>query len=166
MYKTVFWFLLIWTIVSLFLYLRGYDVFTSLMLVLVLDIAALGIIVQKGKDGPLGSVNAEVSAKIDNLERVCQSILSSTGGDAVVQRIEENIAKQKDDVNYLLDKMSRKMLELEEKINKFGFSLAEHIEEKLDEKKYDETQNSFNVGETVYIDDYAEVEEDTDEEQQ
>ena len=164
MYKTVFWFLLIWTVVSLFLYLRGYDVFTSFMLVLVLDIAALGIIVQKGKDGPLGAVNDEINAKVENIERVCQSILSSTGGDAVMQRIEANLAKQKEDMNYLLDRMSRKMLELEEKISKFGFTLAEHIEERLEEKKYEENQNSFNVGETVYIDDYAEVEEDREEE--
>jgi hypothetical protein len=164
MYKTAFWFLLIWTIVSMFLYLRGYDVFSSLMVVLILDIAALGIIVQMGRSGSLDSVNAEVNAKIENIERVCQSILSSTGTDNVMQKIEENLAKQKDDMNYLLDKMSRKMLELEEKISKFGFTLAEHIEEKLDEKKYDE--NSFNIGETVYVDDYAEVEEDTDEEQQ
>lgn len=165
MYKTVFWFLLVWTIVSLFLFLRGYDVFTSLMLVLVLDIAALGIIVQKGSNGPLSTVNAEINAKVENIERVCQTILSSSGSDVVMQRIEANLAKQKDDMNYLLDKMSRKMLELEEKISKFGFTLAEHIEERLEEKKYqEEDQNSFNVGETVYIDDYAEVEEDKEEE--
>jgi hypothetical protein len=165
MYKAVFWFLLIWTLLSIFLYTRGYDVFNSLMIVFVMDIAALGAIVQMGRNGSLDNVSAEVNAKIENIERVCQSILNSTGGDVVMQKIEDNLAKQKEDMSYLLDKMSRKMLELEEKISKFGFTLAEHIEEKLEEKKYDENQNSFNIGETVYVDDYAEVEEESEEQQ-
>jgi hypothetical protein len=162
MYKLVFWFLLFWTLVSLFLYIRGYDVLTSLMLVLVVDMVSLGVIVQMGSKGPMKEISSEVATKLDNIEKVCQSILSSSSDDSIVAKIEERISKQKDDVNYLLDRMSRKMLELEEKINKFGFGLAEHLDEKVDEKKYDE--NSFNVGETVYVEDeFASVEEDSEE---
>jgi hypothetical protein len=164
MYKLVFWFLLFWTLISLFLYIRGYDVLNSLMLVLVVDMVALGVIVQMGTKGPMKEISSEVTTKLENIEKVCQSILNSSSDDSIVAKIEERINKQKDDVSYLLDRMSRKMLELEEKINKFGFSLAEHLEEKIEEKKYDENSNSFNVGETVYIEDeYAGVEEDSEE---
>jgi hypothetical protein len=158
MYKLVFWFLLFWTLISLFLYMRGYEVLNSLMLVLVIDMISLGVIVEMGKKGPMKEINSEINAKIENIEKVCQSILNSASEDSIILKIEEKINKQKEDVNYLLDRMSRKMLDIEEKINKFGFSLAEHIEEKIDDKKYDE--NSFNVGETVYVEDeYADVEE-------
>jgi hypothetical protein len=162
MYKLAFWFLLFWTLISLFLYIRGYDVLTSLMLVLVVDMVALGAIVQMGSRGPMKEISSEVATKLDNIEKVCQSILSSASDESIVAKIEERIGKQKEDVSYLLDRMSRKMLELEEKINKFGFSLAEHLEEKIEDKKYDE--NSFNVGQTVYVEDeYAGVEEESEE---
>jgi hypothetical protein len=158
MHKLAFWFLLFWTLISLFLYIRGYDVLNSLMLVLVVDLMALGVIVQKGTKGPMKEISDEVTTKLENIEKVCQSILNSSSDESIVAKIEERINKQKDDVSYLLDRMSRKMLELEEKINKFGFSLAEHIEEKIEDKKYDE--NSFNIGQTVYVEDeYASVEE-------
>jgi hypothetical protein len=167
MYKLVFWFLLFWTIVSLFLYSRGYDVLNSLMLVLVIDLISLGFIVEMGKKGPFKEINSEITSKLDNIEKVCQSILNSSGGDAIVAKIEEKINKQKDDVNYLLDRMSRKMLELEDKIGNFGVSLAENVEklgDRMDKiQRYEpeeKNENSFPIGETVYVEDeYANVEE-------
>jgi hypothetical protein len=156
MYKTVFWFLLVWTVFSLALQLIGYEILDSVIIVLVIDLMALGIIVEIGRKKPLKEINEKISSKIENIEKVCQSILDSAGENPIMGKIEERISKQKEDVNYLLDKMSRKALDLEERINKFGTSLAEHIEdfnerlEKLEEPKKEE---SFPVGETVYMED-------------
>ena len=159
MYKFVFRFLLFWTLLILFIYVTGYVSLTSVMIIVVVDLIALGAIIEMGKRESFKEINTEISSKLDNIEKVCQNILSSSSGDTMLQKIEEKLSKQKDDVSYLFDRMSRKMLELEEKINKFGVSLAEHLEEGMDEKKYGE-ENSFNIGETVYVEDeYANVEE-------
>ena len=125
--------------------MRGYELLDSVMIVLIIDLIALGIIVQIGKSKPMQEISSEINAKIENIEKVCQSMLNSFSEDSIVKKIEERISKQKEDVNYLLDKMSRKMLDLEEKINKFGFSLAEHMESRSS------SENNFPIGETVYI---------------
>lgn len=155
MYKIVFWFLLLWTVLTMILFLRGYDLLNSVLIVLVIDFIALGAIVEIGKRKPFNEISAEVTAKIENIEKTCQNLLSSTGEDSIIKRIEDAVGKQKEEVNYLLDKMSRKMLELEERINKFGFSLAEHVEnfggrlEKLE--RYD-SEETIPIGESVYVD--------------
>lgn len=155
MYKIVFWFLLLWTVLTMILFSRGYDLLNSVLIVLVIDLIALGIIVEVGKKKPLNEIGAEITAKIENIEKVCQSLLNSTGEDSIVKRIEDAVGKQKDEVNYLLDKMSRKMLELEENINKFGFSLAEHVENfggRLEKIERYEPEETIPIGESVYVD--------------
>lgn len=159
MYKTVFWFLLVWTIFSLVLQLFfGYEILESVIIVLVIDLIALGIIVEIGRKKPLKEVSDKITTKIENIERVCQSILNSSNESSIMSKIEGKLNKQKEDVNYLLDKMSRKALELEERINKFGVSLAEHVEdfssrlEKI-ESFGKEPEETFPIGETVYLED-------------
>ncbi len=153
MYKTVFWFLLLWTVFTLFLQSLGYDILNSIIIVLVIDLIALGIIVEIGKKKPL-NINEKITSKIENIERVCQSMLNSSSEDSIMKKIEEKINKQKEEVNYLLDKMSRKTLELEEKINKFGVSLAEHVEDFSSRlEKLEKPEETFPIGETVYIED-------------
>jgi len=155
MYKIVFWFLLLWTVLTMILFLRGYDLLNSVLIVLVIDLIALGIIVEIGKKKPLNEISAEITAKIENIEKVCQSLLSSTSEDSIIKRIEDAVGKQKGEVDYLLDKMSRKMLELEEKISKFGFSLAEHVENfggRLEKLERYEPEETIPIGESVYVD--------------
>lgn len=153
MYKTVFWFLLIWTVFSLILQLVGYELLDSIIIVLVIDLIALGIIIEIGRKKPLKEINETISSKIENIERVCQSILNSASENPIIEKIEERINKQKEDVNYLLDRMSRKTLELEERVNKFGFSLAEHIEDFSDRLEKLETpkEDTSTIGESVYL---------------
>jgi len=152
MYKTVFWFLLIWTVFSLVLQLFGYEILDSIVIVLVIDLIALGIIVEIGRKKPIKEISEKITTKIENIERVCQSIVNSFNENPIIERIEERINKQKEDVNYLLDKMSRKTLELEEKINKFGLSLAEHVEDFSGRlKKLEKPKETFPIGETIYI---------------
>ena len=145
MYRKIFWFLLFWTLLSIFIYFSGYDILGSVMMVLAIDIIALGFVIELGKKRYFKEISAEINTRIENIERICQSISESFGGDLTLQKVDEKINKQKDDISYLLDKLSRKMLSLEEKINKFGYSLAEHIEEKTRE------DNSFSIGETIYM---------------
>ncbi|NIO45036.1 MAG: hypothetical protein GTN36_05800 [Candidatus Aenigmarchaeota archaeon] len=75
-----------------------------------------------------------------------------------MEKIEMKLNKQKEDVNYLLDKMSRKALELEEKINKFGVNLAEHVENfsgRLEE--LEKPKESFSLGEAIYVEEEREA---------
>lgn len=160
MYKIAFWFLLAWTVISLILLLRGYDLLNSVMIVLVIDLIALAIIVEMGKKKSFQDVSSEIKAKIENIEKVCQNILNSSSDDSIISKIEERINKQKEEVNYLLDRMSRKSLELEEKINNFGYNLAEHVEDfgkRLE--KLENPGEKFSIGETVYVEDENEEEE-------
>ena len=156
MYKIVFWFLLLWTVLTLGLFLRGYDLLNSVMIVLVVDLIALGIIVEVGKKKSFSDISAELAAKVENIEKIVQNMLNSLSEDSIVKKIEEGVGKQKEEVSYLLDKMSKKMLELEEKINKFGFNLAEHVEnftgrlEKIE--RYDSEEEAIPIGESVYVD--------------
>jgi len=152
MHKIVFWFLLVWTVFSLVLQILGYEILESVIIVLIIDLIALGIIVEIGRKKPLKEVTDKITTKIENIENVCQSILNSSNENPIMGKIEEKINKQKEDVNYLLDKMSRKALELEEKINKFGVNLAGHVED-FDSRleKLEKPKETFPIGETVYI---------------
>jgi len=160
MYKIAFGFLILWTVFSLFLLMRGYDLLNTVLVVLIVDIIALGIIVEINRKKPLKEISSEITAKIENIEKVCQSILNSSNEDSIIAKIEEKIGKQKEEVNYLLDRMSRKALELEEKINKFGFSLAEHVEDFNSRLgKIENPGEKFPIGETVYVEDEETEEE-------
>ena len=170
MYKTIFWFLLVWTVFSLALQMFGYNVLDSILVVLVIDLIALGSIVEIGKSKTFQDVGSEITTKIENIEKSVQSLLNTTGEDSIMKKIEDAISKQKEDVNYLLDKMSKKTLELEEKINKFGFSLAEHIEsfgDRLDkiERYKSEEEETIPIGESVYVDEET-LKEDEEESEQ
>lgn len=99
MYKIVFWFLLLWTVLTMILFLRGYDILNSVLIVLVIDLIALGIIVEVGKRKPFNEISAEVTAKIENIEKVCQNLLNSTSEDSIIKKIEERVGKQKEEVN-------------------------------------------------------------------
>jgi hypothetical protein len=122
----------------------------------VIDIIALGIIVEIGRTKPFQNVSSEITTKIENIEKSVQSLLNTSSEDSIMNKIEEKISKQKEDVNYLLDKISKKTLELEEKLSKFGYSLAEHIEsfgERLDKiERYKPEEESIPIGESVYVD--------------
>lgn len=186
MYKTIFWFLLVWTVFTLALQMIGYDLLDSILVVLVIDLIALGIIIEIGKSKSFEGVSNEITTKIENIEKSVQSLLNASSEDSIIKKvedkisslsssiedsvmskIEERINKQKEDVNYLLDKMSKKTLELEEKISKFGYSLAEHIESfggRLDKlERYDTEEESIPIGESVYVDEET-LKEDEDEE--
>lgn len=170
MYKTIFWFLLVWTVFSLALQMFGYNVLDSILIVLVIDLIALGIIVEIGKSKTFQDVGSEITTKIENIEKSVQSLLNTTSEDSIMKKIEDAISKQKEDVNYLLDKMSKKTLELEEKISKFGFSLAEHIEsfgDRLDkiERYKPEEEETIPIGESVYVDEET-LKEDEEESEQ
>jgi len=152
MHKKVFWFLLVWTVFSLVLQMFGYEILESIIIVLIIDLIALGIIVEIGRKKPLKEINEKIASKIENIENVCQSILKSSNENPIMEKIEVKLNKQKDDVNYLLDRMSRKALELEERINKFGINLAEHMEDFSGRlEKLEKPKESFSMGEAVYL---------------
>jgi hypothetical protein len=58
-------------------------------------------------------------------------------------------------MSYILDKIAKKSLELEEKLNAFGKVLTtnKEVSEEAAEEEPKETTESFNVGEIVYMED-------------
>jgi hypothetical protein len=162
MHKTVFWFLIAITIVSLILQMSGYNLTETIITVLIIDLIALGAVIEIERRKPK-EIETGVITKVENIERICQD-LSKTKIENPSTSIEEKLKKQKEDINYLLDKMARKTLELEEKINRFGLNLASHIEnfgeriekiegsKKIENKEEKSKEESFSVGELVYLD--------------
>ena len=152
MYKTAFWFLIFLTILSLIFQMFGYDFLDTIVIVLIIDLIALGAIIEIRKKR--SEDDSVITSKISSLENISQNILKTVTENPIVNIIDERINKQKEDVDYLLDRMSRKTLDLEEKLNKFGASLADSVQklnERVDEIESPEEETS-DVGEIVYMD--------------
>lgn len=144
------------TIVLTVLQLSGYQVLESLMIMTVVDFLTLAAVIEVGKKKPLNNpidIEKEIVPrlqKIDNIEKACTEMAGKVGnGD-----LEEKLKKHSDDISYLLDKMAKKTMDLEQKINNFGNGLIDSISKLssrvngIEEKKEGE---SFSLGELVYV---------------
>lgn len=143
-------FTLFLTILQLF----GYWVLESLIVLLIIDFLVLTASVQLGsknafKNNPIDLEKDIVPrlGKIDNIEKACTDIIGK------VSTSEEKLEKQGDDITYLLDRMAKKTMDLEEKINNFGNGLIDSMSnlrgkvENMDKKEGE----SFSLGELVYV---------------
>lgn len=94
-----------------------------------------------------------IGTRLENLEKVCNETLTHIKSPNAV--MEQMMEKQKNDISYILDKISKKSLDLEERLNAFGRILSKDLEEKKAEEHKEEKQgqDSYSVGEIVYIDD-------------
>lgn len=92
--------------------------------------------------------------KIDTIEETSKNILNKIS-DSGFSNLEEKLKKQSDDITYLLDRMAKKTLELEERINKFGNGLLDSfssLNKRVEglEKTEDKEGQSFSSSEIVY----------------
>lgn len=141
------------------LQLSGYQVIGSLMVMVVIDFMTLGAMfhMERGaaliKNNPI-SVEKDIVPrlqkidKIEEIEKTCSEIKES------VSNSENALKKQGDSITYLLDRMTKKTMDLEQRINKFGNGLIDSISDFKNnvngngEKKNGE---SFSIGELVYV---------------
>jgi hypothetical protein len=144
------------TIVLTVLQLAGYPVLESLMVMTVVDFLTLAAVIEIGKKKPLNNpidIEKEIVPrlqKIDNIEKACTEMAGKVGNG----ELEAKLKKHSDDISYLLDKMAKKTMDLEQKINNFGNGLIDSISKLssrvngIEEEKKGE---SFSLGELVYV---------------
>jgi hypothetical protein len=109
---------------------------------LVVDFIAFGanLEIEKRKRGEFTNFNFK--EKLENIEKTCNEILGLVKSNP---KTEDILQKQKDDITYLLDKISKKSLELEERLNKFGKILLNSVEKK--------EEQTVPISEIIYVDD-------------
>jgi hypothetical protein len=155
-YRTAFWILILLTVASAIFYMLGYDFLGVLIVLLMVDSVGFGAMIEierkrSKKDAEKANI---VTQKIEGLERICQDVLQRVSTNPAMAMLEERLSEHKDERNSMLDKMSRKTLELEQKINRFGARLAEHMEEvssRFEKLEKPKDEDSFSLGELVYL---------------
>jgi hypothetical protein len=168
----LFLFVIAITIFLASLQLVGYQLMESIIIMLIIDFLTLGASMELGKRGnnPTNAIESSITPKLekldklDNIEKSCMDIFHHvTKTD--VSNFEDKLKKQSDDISYLLDKMAKKTLELEERVNKFGNGLIDSVSklsdrvkdlEKTEESEEEKPEESFSLGELVYIDESEE----------
>jgi len=123
MYKIAFWVLIFITTITLVLQISGYNILETLIFLIIADFLALWLYLEKRKS--LVEINNDFVKKVENLENSCLNILENINAVSSVLNLEEKVNKQKEDIAIELEKISKKTLELEEKISKFSHSLIE-----------------------------------------
>jgi len=129
--SVLFWILVILTVITGFLQtMMGYNLIGTIIILLIADFVVLGANLETEKRKH--RKGSKITTKLEGIERACSGIfehikgISSNPGLGISE-------KQSDNINYLLDKMAKKALTIEERLNQFGETLASSISS-LDER--------------------------------
>jgi predicted transposase YdaD len=144
-------------VVSAVFHMLGYNFLEVLIVLLIIDSIGFGamIEIERSKSKKEAEASNIVTQKIEGLEKICQDVLHRVSTNPALVKLEDRLREHKEERNNMLDRMSRKTLELEQKINKFGARLAEHMEdvgsrlEKIEKPQSED--DSFSLGELVYL---------------
>jgi hypothetical protein len=157
MLKILFLFSIVITTVLTALQIFGFQVVELIIIMIIIDFLSLGAYIELENKKVVKESRDFVGSKLEGIEKVCNDIFthvtSSNPG------LEAKIERQRNDISYILDKISKKSLELEERLNLFGRVLSNSLSEKKEEEKTEEKEveeekpESYSVGEIVYIDD-------------
>lgn len=150
------------TIVLAALQILGTQTLDLIIIMILIDFISLGAYLEVENNKSTKETKGFITTKLEGIEKVCNDILSHITSPN--PGFEAKLEKQKDDMNYILDKIAKKSLELEEKLNAFGQILSKNINGKIrvedeaekaaEEKETEgETAETFNVGEIVYVED-------------
>jgi hypothetical protein len=131
MYKEAFWVLLFVTVVTLVLQMSGYAMIETVIFLIVMDFISLWIYMETRRTS--SGLNEVFLKKIDNLEKACTNISESIGAVSSVLNLEENVNKQKEDIDSMMESINEKNRALEDKLNSFGQNLLELIKENRNE---------------------------------
>jgi hypothetical protein len=151
MLKLLFLLSIMITIALTALQLYGAQVTDLILIMLVINFLSMGAYIELENKKIMNESKAFMASKLESIEKLSNSIFNHVSCNSA---IEEKLEKQKNDISYVLDKISKKSLELEERLNLFAKVLSNNIVEKgEDEKEAEQTSQSYNVGEVVYIED-------------
>ena len=169
MLKMLFLFSLAITVALTALQFTGTQVLDLIIMMIIIDFISLGAYLEIENRKINKETRSLMTSKFESIENLCRDIIthiiSPNPG------FEAKLEKQKDDMNYILDKIAKKSLELEEKLNVFGRALTENldakvkVDERTEEEKETEAEKdkeeeieeekgeaqSFSVGEIVYV---------------
>jgi len=98
--------------------LLGYNVLTIILMLLVVDVITLEINRQLDKRKLYNNKLETMDLKLEEVSNKIQNEFN----------VDEKLNKHKDEVTIVLDKMARKALEIEERVNRFGETIAVSIE--------------------------------------
>lgn len=136
------------------LQISGFQILDLIIIMIIIDFLSLGAYLEIEKRKTDKESRNLIDSKLGGIEKVCNDIfthvISPNPG------LEAKLEKQKNDMSYILDKIAKKSLELEEKLNVFGQVLTNKVkvEDKTEEETKEETPaETFNVGELVYMED-------------
>ena len=130
----------------------GYQVLPIIIGLIAIDIITLEINRQIDKRRIL---RGELASKIERVEKATSEIMQKIGNPG----IDDRLTKHREETNFLLDKMARKMMDLEEELRKVGETLVSSISN-LDSrlKKYEspepyeeQMKNEADLGSVEYV---------------
>jgi hypothetical protein len=147
MLKILFLVSLIITTALTVLQLSGFQIIDLIIIMIIINFLSLGAYIELENRKLVKESKDFVGSKLEGIEKVCNETLSHITSPN--PGLEAKIEKQREDISYILDKISKRSLELEERLNAFGRVLSNNIKEKKEEDK----QESYSVGEIVYIED-------------
>jgi len=129
--------ILFWAFVAVTMFystmqLLGYNVITIVITLTIIDIIILELNRRVEKYKMENKINYKLTDINKNIEKVSTDVTSKLNS-LDFKSFDDKLTKHKDDVNYVLDKMARKSLEIEENLKKFGVTLAAAISS-LDER--------------------------------
>ena len=130
----------------------GYQVLDLIIIMIIIDFLSFGASLELEKRKNDKESKGLITTRLDGIENICKDIFTHVTSPN--PGLEAKLEKQKDDMSYILDKIAKKSLELEEKLNAFGQVLTNKVkvEDKAEEVKEEEKPaETFNVGELVYM---------------
>jgi len=155
MIKILFLVSLVITAILTALQLGGLQIIDLIIVMIIINFLSLGAYIELENRKLAKESKDFISSKLEGIEKVCNETLSHITSPN--PGIEAKIEKQREDISYILDKISKRSLELEERLNAFGRVLSNNIKEKKEEveerEENKEDQESYSVGEIVYIED-------------
>lgn len=154
MLKILFLVSLIITTALAALQLIGFQVIDSIIIMIIINFLSLGAYIELENRKMVKESKDFIGSKLEGIEKICNETLTHITSPN--PGIELRLEKQKNDISYILDKISKRSLDLEERLNTFGKILSNSLKEKkVEEEKEEEKENqdSYSVGEIVYIDD-------------
>ena len=153
MIKLLFLFSIAITVALTVMQMLGTDLMNLIIVMIIVDFLSLAALTEMEHRKTVLESKDFIVSKVEGVEKVCNDIFARVSSNPGVESMLE---KQKNDINYVLDKVSKKSLELEERLNLFGKVLSNNLIEKKEEKESIEKkaeQESYSVGEIVYIED-------------
>ena len=154
--SVLFWIVVVLTVITGFLQVTmGYNLLGTFIILIIADFIVLGASLEtekkKHREG------SKIAVKLEGIEKACSGILEHITG--ISSNPSLGISKkQSEGINYLLDKMAKRALAIEERLNQFGETLAASV------TRLDERVRSLETGGGVETEEVEIVEEPVTEE--